>query len=124
MKTNILNLVAITSVVAFNVGTTMPALADTLTTVTTTTTEAPVESYHYRRVIAPVTLKPYEKLMTIKRSSVIKNTACHTTCTKSHHAVLIDPSCAPCSIRATTRALSPVAQRPKQLLARLKSQCM
>jgi hypothetical protein len=85
MKTNSFNLMAITGFIAINAGILLPANADTLTTVTTTTTEAPVSSYSYRRVIAPVSVSSYQKNVTIQRSAVVKHGTYHTSCTSSHH---------------------------------------
>jgi len=85
MNTKYLNLIAITSLVALNTGIMPAALADTLTTVTTTTTEAtPVSSYHYRRVITPVAIRPYEKTVTIQKAAVVKRVGA-TSCSKSNH---------------------------------------
>jgi hypothetical protein len=83
MKISIFNLLAITSFMAINTGALVPANADTLTTVTTTTTEAPVSSYHYRRVIAPVAVTTYQKNVTVQRSAVIKK-SCSTSCSTHH----------------------------------------
>ncbi|HEY9760285.1 MAG TPA: hypothetical protein V6C97_34325 [Oculatellaceae cyanobacterium] len=78
---SIFNYLALSGLVSCAAMTLSPAYADTLTTVTTTTTEAPVSSYTYTRRIVPVT----EKQVTITKSSVVKRSCSthRTACT--HH---------------------------------------
>ena len=78
---SIFNFLALSSLISCAAVSLTPAYADTYTSVTTTTTEAPVSSYTYTRKVIPVT----EKRVTVTKSAVVKRSCSANKTACVHH---------------------------------------
>ena len=118
MKTMLMSLAAVGFAVV-SIGVAQPALADTYTSVTTTTTETPVSGYSYTRRITPIVTHPKatEKSVTVTRSAVVKRSYCSTNkaaCVRHtrHVAISSHPRTRVTANSTTTKTITRTIEKP------------